>query len=204
LRLKHQTSSVHIVDLIKTQRMCLYSAFGKYSDPFDLFHILLRYSLILKYIYFLKSLINLHTIAHNDKQKTFVHFPSGHSTVKAWLVECRRDGCPSRRFPHLHRGTLELCQSDHRVLGDRSTVYVTERFDSLPGKCCRMHTTIDAQPYSTPQVTQYEGNGYWVLGLIQNTGTSWALLYNDCELPFVLRYPPSMWFNLIFTDIKYV
>ena len=30
---------------------------------------------------------------------------------------CCRDGCPSGRFSHLHRGTLELCQSDHQVLG---------------------------------------------------------------------------------------
>ena len=43
--------------------------------------------------------------------------PSGHSTTKAWLVECFRDGCPSRSFSHLHRGTLELYQSDHWVLG---------------------------------------------------------------------------------------
>ena len=43
--------------------------------------------------------------------------PSGHSTIKAWLVECCRGGCPSGRFFHLHRGTLELCQSDHWVLG---------------------------------------------------------------------------------------
>ena len=28
-----------------------------------------------------------------------------------------RDACPSGRFAHLHRGTLELCQSDHQVLG---------------------------------------------------------------------------------------
>jgi hypothetical protein len=41
---------------------------------------------------------------------------SGHSTIKAWLVECCRDGCPSGRFSNLHRGTLELCQSDHRFL----------------------------------------------------------------------------------------
>ena len=32
-------------------------------------------------------------------------------------MECCRDGCPSGRFPHFHRGTLELCQSDHWVLG---------------------------------------------------------------------------------------
>ena len=37
----------------------------------------------------------------------------GHSTIKAWLVECCRDGCPSGRFSHRHRGTLEL----HWVLG---------------------------------------------------------------------------------------
>ena len=40
--------------------------------------------------------------------------PSGHYTIKAWLVEFCRDGCPSGRFSHLHRGTLELCQSDHQ------------------------------------------------------------------------------------------
>ena len=38
-------------------------------------------------------------------------------TIKAWLVEWCRDGCPSGRYSHLHRGTLELCQSDHQVLG---------------------------------------------------------------------------------------
>jgi hypothetical protein len=43
----------------------LNSAFGKYC----FFHILLRYCLILKYIFF-KSLINLHTMLHNDKVKT--------------------------------------------------------------------------------------------------------------------------------------
>ena len=43
--------------------------------------------------------------------------PSGHSTIQAWLVDCCRDGCPSGRFSSLHRGTLELWQSDHRVLG---------------------------------------------------------------------------------------
>ena len=31
-------------------------------------------------------------------------------------MEWCRDGCPSGRFSHLHRGTLELCQSDHWVL----------------------------------------------------------------------------------------
>jgi hypothetical protein len=46
-----------------------------------------------------------------------VWLPSVHTTIKAWLVECCRNGCPSGRFSHLHRGTLELCQSDHWVLG---------------------------------------------------------------------------------------
>ena len=36
--------------------------------------------------------------------------PSGHSIKKAWLVDYYRDGCPSGKFSHLHRGTLELCQ----------------------------------------------------------------------------------------------
>ena len=33
------------------------------------------------------------------------------------LMDCCRDGCPSGRFSHLHRGTLELCQRYHRVFG---------------------------------------------------------------------------------------
>ena len=32
-------------------------------------------------------------------------------------LECCRDGCSSGRFSHLNGGTLELCHSDHRVLG---------------------------------------------------------------------------------------
>ena len=30
------------------------------------------------------------------------------ATIKAWLVECCRDGCPSGKFSHLHRGTGAL------------------------------------------------------------------------------------------------
>ena len=36
---------------------------------------------------------------------------SGHSTVKARLVECCRNECLSGSLSHLHRVTLELCQS---------------------------------------------------------------------------------------------
>ena len=32
-------------------------------------------------------------------------------------MDCCRDGCPSGMFSHYHRGTLELCLSDHWVLG---------------------------------------------------------------------------------------
>ena len=32
--------------------------------------------------------------------------PSGHSTIKTWLVECCRDGCTFGRFSHLHRVAL--------------------------------------------------------------------------------------------------
>ena len=59
----------------------------------------------------------------------FWHTPSGLSCFllrsgfclvtlpSTWLVECCRDGCASGRFSHLHRGTLDLCQIDHQVLG---------------------------------------------------------------------------------------
>ena len=32
--------------------------------------------------------------------------PSGHATIKAWLGECWRDGCPSGKFSHFHRVTI--------------------------------------------------------------------------------------------------
>ena len=60
--------------------------------------------------------------------------PSGHSTIKARLVECCRDGCPSGRFSHLHRWTLELCQSDHRVLGHLPDQGPFPRLLSLAGQ----------------------------------------------------------------------
>ena len=53
--------------------------------------------------------------------------PSGHSTIKAWLVECCRYGCSSGRFSYRHRGTQELRQSDHRVLG-----HLRDQGPSLP------------------------------------------------------------------------
>ena len=41
-----------------------------------------------------------------------------HGRVARWNgVECCRDVCPTWRFSHLHRGTLELYQSDQLVLG---------------------------------------------------------------------------------------
>ena len=60
--------------------------------------------------------------------------PSDHSTVKAGLVECCRDGCLSVNFSHLHRGTLELCQSDHRVLGHLPDQGLLPRSISLAGR----------------------------------------------------------------------
>ncbi|CDQ98760.1 unnamed protein product, partial [Oncorhynchus mykiss] len=48
-----------------------YSPFGKVFRSLDFFHILLRYSPILKWIKSLFPLINLHTIPHNGKAKSF-------------------------------------------------------------------------------------------------------------------------------------
>ena len=44
--------------------------------------------------------------------------------MKAWLVECCRDGCPSGRFSDLHRGT-------HRVLGYLLTKALLNRLLSV-------------------------------------------------------------------------
>ena len=39
-----------------------------------------------------------------------------------------RDGGPSGMFSYLHRGTLELCQSDHTILG-----HLCDQVPSPPG-----------------------------------------------------------------------
>jgi hypothetical protein len=57
------------------------------------------------------------SFANSKKAVMCLLLRSGHSTTKAWLVKCCKDGCPSGRYSHFHRGTLELCQSDHWVLG---------------------------------------------------------------------------------------
>ena len=46
-------------------------------------------------------------------------------------MECCRYYCPSERFCHLHRGTLELCQSDHRVFVTPLTKALLPRLLSL-------------------------------------------------------------------------
>ena len=92
-------------------------------------------------------------------------FPSGHSTIKALLVECCRDGCPSGRFSHLHRGTVELCQSDYRVLChlpdwspspliayfDRGRVLVLPNFFHVR----MMEATVFLGPFSYVETVRY-------------------------------------------------
>ena len=46
--------------------------------------------------------------------------PFGQSAIKPWLVECCSDGRLSGRFSYLQTGSLELSQSDHRVVGHLS------------------------------------------------------------------------------------
>ena len=49
-------------------------------------------------------------------------------------MECCKDDCPSGRFSHLHRETLELCQGDDRVLG-----HLTDQGPSPPiAQLCRV------------------------------------------------------------------
>ena len=58
----------------------------KVFRPLPFFHILLYYSLILKCIQLLFPLINLHTIPHNDKEKTTKKFYS--CTIETILTGC--------------------------------------------------------------------------------------------------------------------
>ena len=64
-------------------------------------------------------------LANSRRPFTKEWLPSGHSTIQAWLVDCCRDGCPSGRLSSLHRGTLELWQSDHQVYRPQSTANLT-------------------------------------------------------------------------------
>ena len=47
-------------------------------------------------------------------------FLSGHSTIKQRSVECCSDGFPSWSVSHLHTGSPELSQSEHKVFGHLS------------------------------------------------------------------------------------
>jgi hypothetical protein len=49
-------------------------------------------------------------------------------------VECCRDCYPSGRFSHLHRGPMELCQSDHWVLGHLPDQGLSPQWLSLAGQ----------------------------------------------------------------------
>ena len=42
-------------------------------------------------------------------------WPPSIPTIQAWVGKCCSDGRPFGRSSSLHRGTLELCQSDHHV-----------------------------------------------------------------------------------------
>ena len=46
--------------------------------------------------------------------------PPVNTAIKPRSMECCRDGYPSGSFSYLHTGSLELSQSDHRVLGHLS------------------------------------------------------------------------------------
>ena len=54
-----------------------------------------------------------------------------HSLMKAWLIESRWDGCPSRRFSHPYRGLLKLCYGGRCILGhvpDQGPSYPVTQF----------------------------------------------------------------------------
>jgi hypothetical protein len=80
---------------------------------------------------------NLGFIRPNNLSGAIWQTPSGLScafywgmatgAIKAWFVECCRDGRTFQKDNHLHRRSLELCQSDHRVLG-----HLPDQGPSLP------------------------------------------------------------------------
>ena len=49
-------------------------------------------------------------------------------------MECCRNGCPSGWFCHLHRGTQQLCQSDHWALGHLPEQGPAARLHGLAGR----------------------------------------------------------------------
>ena len=66
----HVTSLIHT---FKETEKVGYTVPSEVFRPLDFFHILLHYSLILKLIKYIFSLINLHTIPHNDKVKILTY-----------------------------------------------------------------------------------------------------------------------------------
>ena len=95
--------------LVSTRRSALYSGqrvqFSSHQTTEPLFHALTVFHVA----------FCLFACCH-------VHFSqeqllSGHSPLKPVFVKCCRDCCPSDRFSHLNKETLQFYQSSHWVLG---------------------------------------------------------------------------------------
>jgi len=56
-------------------------------------------------------------------------FLTNHSTIKARLMECCIDACPSVRFSHQHKGTLDLVHHNRWLAGHQSDKASFARFN---------------------------------------------------------------------------
>ena len=68
--------------------------------------------------------------------------PSGHFAMKPRSVEHCSDGCPSGSVSHLHTGSLELGQSDHRILSHLSYEALVPWLVSLAGQAALGRTLV--------------------------------------------------------------
>ena len=100
-------------------------------------------------------------------------FSSGHSVIKPRSLECCSEGCPGSFF-HLHTGSLELSQSDHKVLG-----HLTYRGTSHPISLILWAASLRKSP------------GCSELLLVKNYGGHCSRLNLKCRRHCFVAFPRS-------------
>ena len=111
--------------------------------------------------------------------------PSGHSTIKAWLKDCCRDGCPYGRFSHLHRGLLSSVRVTIGFLVTSQTKAFLPQLLSLAGRPAlgrvlvvpnlfqlrMMEATVFLETFNAAEMFWYPSPDLWLNTILSRIST---------------------------------
>ena len=107
-------------------------------------------------------------------------------------MECCRDGSPSGRFSHLHRETLERCQSDHWVLG-----HLPDQGPSPPNAQFGRAASSRKSLGGSKLLPIENGGGHCVLGNLQYYRNVWNPSPDLCLDTILSRSSMDNYLNLM-------